>query len=241
MAKLKVLLTGAAGRIGRHLVGPLQEAWDLRTLDRKPVPGDPGAVIADLGDRAALERAMQGIEVLVHLAAYPDEGPFLEELVPNNVVGLYHTFEAARAAGVRRMVFASTCQTVLGRKEPGVIFAHEPPQPCSLYGATKVLGEAMGRYYHNRHKLEFVAIRIGWFQPYDSESLRKRTWGGMNLWLSPRDSVKLLRCAAEKPGVGYAVVHGTSKTAVERLSLKEARELLGYEPEDDVNVLFPKE
>jgi len=123
----------------------------------------------------------------------------------------------------------------------GTVHAHEPVQPCSLYGATKVLGEAMGCFYHNRHKLEFIAIRIGWFQPYDSEGLKNRTWGGTSIWLSPRDCVKLLRCAAEKPGVGFAIVNGTSKTEFERLSLAEARDLLGYVPDDDVTVLYPKQ
>ena len=233
MPKLKVLLTGAGGRVGRHLVGPFQEQYDLRTLDRRRVPGDPNAVLADLQDFPALKAAMKDIDVAVHLAATPDEAPFVENLVPNNVVGLYNVFQAALEAKVRRIVFASTCQTVLGQPWDHTISIADPVRPCSMYGATKVFGEALGRFYHDRHKMQFVGIRIGAFQAYDSPHLLKSS-GTRALWLSPRDAVSLFRRAIEKENVGYALVFGTSITEWELLSRKEAKELLDYEPQDDV-------
>jgi uronate dehydrogenase len=235
--KLKVLITGAAGRIGPHLVEPFQALYDLRTFDRQPVPGDPNTFLGDLQDQGALRRAMEGVDVLVHLAAQADEAPFVEVLVPNNVIGLYNTFEAAREAGVRRIVFASTVQTVgFYPAEHGTIQIEEPPRPVTLYGATKVLGETMGRYYHDKHGIQFVGIRIGAFQPYDSELLRKHA-GFRNLWLSPRDAAGLFRRAIEKPDIGYALVFGTSITPQERLSRRPARELLDFEAQDDIAAL----
>jgi nucleoside-diphosphate-sugar epimerase len=97
----------------------------------------------------------------------------------------------------------------------------------------------MGRWYHDKHGMEFVGIRIGWFHPYDSPALRENE-GARSIWFSPRDAVQLFRRAIETPNVGYALVFGTSITEVERLSLKTAREILGYEPEDDVTKLYPK-
>jgi uronate dehydrogenase len=236
MSKRKVLLTGSGGRMGKYIVEPLKECWDLRTLDRNPVAWDPDTLVCGLDSIAKLTEAMRGCEAVIHLAATSDEAPFVEDLVPNNVIGLYNVFEAVRAAGVKRLVFASSCQAVLGAKRDAPVRAEEPHRPVTLYGATKALGEVMGRFYHQKHGLEFIAIRIGWFQPYDSPLIREKR-GARSIWLSPKDAVNLLRCAVEKPGVGYAVVHGTSITEKEVLGLKEAREMLGYEPEDDVKTI----
>jgi uronate dehydrogenase len=238
MAKRKVLLTGAGGRIGPHLVGPFQEHYDLRTFDLRPVPGDPDAILGDLQDFEALKRAMEGVEVVVHLAAISNEAPFLEKLVPGNVVGLYNTYQAAQEAGVRRIVFASSCHTVtgygLGREQ--TIEITDPVRPGTLYGVTKAFGEVLGRWYHDKHGLEFVGIRIGSVKPYDSEQLRQSgeadPW--RDFWLSPGDAVRLFRRAIEKEGVGYVLVFGTSTTERERVSLRPARELLDFEPRDSI-------
>jgi nucleoside-diphosphate-sugar epimerase len=239
MGKMPVLVTGISGRIGKHIFPAFQEAYDLRTLDRSPTELDPDVIISDLQDLNVLKEAMQGVEVVLHLAATSDEAPFVENLVPNNVVGVYNVFQAAHEAGVRRMVFASTVQTVGMYPRDHTIEITDPVRPITLYGATKVLGEVMGRWYHDTKGMEFVGIRIGWFHPYDSPALRDND-GARSIWFSPRDAVRLFRCAIEKPEVGYALVFGTSKTEFERLSLKTARELLGYEPEDDVTKLYPK-
>jgi len=234
--RLTLLVTGIGGRIGRHIVGPFREAYELRTLDRAPVPFAPEAVLTDLQDIAVLKEVMRGVDVVLHLAATSDEAPFLEQLVPNNVVGLYNTLQAAHEAGVRRVVFASTGQTVSAYpREKGTIEITDPPRPSTMYGATKVFGETLGRWYHDKHGLEFVGIRIGWFLAYDDEKLRRHR--GMNIWLSPRDTVGLFRAAIETPDVGYALVFGTSKNPFERLSLAPARERLDWEPEDDAGAL----
>lgn len=239
---LTVLFTGAGGRIGRHVLPALQARYQtVRTFDRHPVPGDPDAVIADLTDAGALRRAMEGAEVLVHFAAQPDEAPFIEQLVPPNVIGCYNAFQAAAEAGVKRIVFASTVQTVAaypGEHTP--IEITDPPRPVSLYGATKVFGEVMGRWYYDRHGIEFVGLRIGGFQDYDSPHLRGHR-GLRDIWLSPRDCAALMRRAIEQPGVGYALVFGTSRTGQERLSLAPAREILGFVPQDDITTRFPED
>jgi len=165
------------------------------------------------------------------------EAPFAEEIVPSNIVGVYNTFEAAREAGVRRIVYASSCHVVGFRATQQTFEVADPFQPETTYGASKAFGEVLGRYYHDHHDLEFVAIRIGWLIPYDDPDLRT---SGLKrrIWLSPRDAVSLFRLAIEKPEVGYAVVFGTSITSQEILSLRSARDALGYEPQDDVVALY---
>jgi uronate dehydrogenase len=237
MAKLKVLVTGTQGRVGPQLTAPWRERYDLRTFDLKADLDDPTAFQGDLQDVEVLKRAMEGVDVVVHLAATADEAPFIEDLVPNNIIGLHNTFQAALEAGVRRMVFASTVQAMSnGLSQRENVSALDPPRPSSLYGTTKAYGEVLGRYYHDKHGLEFVAIRIGAFQPYDSELLKRRRL--IDIWLSPHDAIQLFQKAIETPGVDYAVVHGTSRTPVERMGLAEAREVLGYEPMDNAEDYF---
>lgn len=231
--KKTVLLTGTGGRIGKHMTPAFREWFDLRTLDRAPSEVDPHPIISDLQDVEILKQAMQGCEVVVHMAATADEAPFVENLVPNNVIGLYNVFEAARETGVKRIVFASTVQTTGFYPPDKTIEITDPVRPVSLYGATKVLGETMGRFYHDKHGIEFVGIRIGWYHVYDSEALRTNT-NARQIWLSPNDCNSLFRRAVETSDVGFALCFATSKTSFERLSLKPAKEIFDWEPSDDV-------
>src|SRR5215467_4377298 len=108
-----VLVTGSAGRVGRAVVRELKaRGRRVRGFDLAPTPGADEAVVGDLADGDAVRRAAAGAGAVVHLAATPDDADFLSELLPNNVVGVYHVFEAARQAGVRRLVLASSGQVV---------------------------------------------------------------------------------------------------------------------------------
>ncbi|MCX6367038.1 MAG: NAD(P)-dependent oxidoreductase [Armatimonadetes bacterium] len=230
--KHTVLLTGPGGRIGPHILPTFHEQFELKLLDRRPIEGEPETIVADLSSIETLTAAMQGCDTVVHLAATSDEAPFVEELVPNNVVGLFNVFEAARAAGVKRVVFASTVQAVSYYPQEHKVEATDLPRSVSLYGVTKAMGETMGRYYHDKHGLEFIAVRIGWFLDYEHEWLKE---GRANaIWLSPRDAASFLARCVTTENVGYAIVHATSKTSFERLSLAPAREILSWEPSDVV-------
>jgi len=240
MPRLKVFLTGATGRVGRVLVPALRECYQLSTLHRRPPPDDPTAVLGDLSDRASLASMMAGCDVVVHLAAVSREAAFVESIVPANIVGTYNVFQAALEAGIRRIVYASSCHVVrfktnLPDRLP--LDVGDPYEPETIYGASKAFGEVLGRYYHDHHGLESIAIRIGWLVPYDDPELRTSE-SKRRIWLSPRDGVALFRRAIEKPGVGFAVVFGTSITSQEILSLRSARESLGYQPQDDVVALY---
>ena len=230
---LKVLLTGPSGRLGPHLVRPFRERYALSTFDLLP-SHEPNSFAGDLSEIEPLRDAMLGVDVVVHLAATSDEAPFVEKLVGPNVIGVYNVLEAARLENVRRVVFASSIQAVgMGwRDNPTPIDVVSPPRPSTLYGATKIMGETMGRFYHDKHGLEFISLRIGAFEPYDSRKLHKKVF--QELWLSPRDAASIFRAAIEKTGIGYGIVNATSRTAVERMALQPARELLGWEPQDSI-------
>ncbi len=232
---MKVLLTGPSGRIGPHLLAPFREKYDFSTFD---LPGKNADFEGDLGDIAALRRALRGVDVLVHLAAVSDDAPFIEQLVPGNVVGLYNAFEAARLEGVRRIVWASSVQAVGGnhRDLGQSVTPDEVPHPRNLYGLSKVWGETLGRFYHDKHEMEFVGIRIGAFQPYDSDFLKRGICE--TIWLSPRDCAQIFERAIETPGVGFLLANATSRTSHPYLSLESARQRLGFEPQDDTRDFY---
>jgi uronate dehydrogenase len=238
MKPLTVLVTGPGGRIGPHILPSFRERYTLRLLDRKPIEGEPDTIVADLSDIPTLRQAFTGVDVVLHLAATSDEAPFVEELVPNNIVGVYNVYQAAVEAGVRRVVFASTIQTIGYFPQDYTVQTSDIPRPITTYGCTKVFGETLGRWFHDRHGLEVVCIRIGAFQPYDSPHFQQ-TWCRNN-WLSPRDAVGVFSAAIEKEGLGYGIVFGTSLTEFERVSRQPIYDLLGYVPQDDVTMLYPQ-
>lgn len=235
---MKVLLTGPSGRVGPHLAPPFRAKYELVTFD---LPGKNADFEGDLSDIEALRRAMRGVQVVVHLAAISDDAPFIEQILPSNVIGLYNTLEAARLEGVRRVVWASSVQAV-GRNPGGPshsVTPEEVPHPHNLYGVSKVWGETLGRFYHDKHGLEFIALRLGAFEGYDSRFLREGICE--KIWLSPRDGARIFELAVEKPGLGFLVANATSHTSHPFLSLESARQMLGFEPQDDTRDFYAPE
>src|SRR5436190_19236355 len=104
-----VLVTGAAGRVGRPVAAALREKFSVRTFARAPLPDDPASQQGDLADRSAVEKAVAGVHTVVHLGACPSmQGEFMRDLLKPNIEGLWHMLDASRLAGVRRFIFASS-------------------------------------------------------------------------------------------------------------------------------------
>ena len=236
---MKVAITGSDGRIGGVLRAGLSERFDPRWLTRDD---------ADLGDLPALERAFAGAEAVVHLAATADLGAPWDEVLPPNVIGVYHAYEAARRAGVRRVVFASSNHTVgmymwdddrfADPAHPREVGIDAPLRPDSLYGASKVWGEALGRYYVERHGLEVVCLRIGMVRAEDGPPVAEQRLEpphvarrAPGMWLSHRDCVALVE-ASLSADAQFAIVHGVSDNIGRWFSLDEGRDLLGWLPQD---------
>ncbi len=147
------------------------------------------------------------------------------------MVGTYNMVEAALAGGVRRFVFASSAQAVVGYPVDHQPRESDPPRPANDYGVGKAFGEALCAASAVRGATTFVSVRIGHFReepPGPEMSLRDRM-----AWLSPRDAVQVLSLALTAPITGHAVVHAISNNAAKQLSLLQTRRLLGYEPLDD--------
>ncbi|MEU6704169.1 NAD-dependent epimerase/dehydratase family protein [Streptomyces wuyuanensis] len=225
-----VLLTGAAGGLGTLMRGLLPAyGHELRLFDMNPVEGEPGAVTADLADADALREAVRGVDAILHLAGISLEAPF-EKILRANIEGTYNLYEAARAEGVRRVVFASSNHAVgftpRPREGDPLIPVGTPRRPDTYYGLSKGFGEDLAQLYWDRHGIETVSVRIGscFMEPTSVRML--------SVWLSPGDGARLFHAALTADGVGHTVVHGSSANTRLWWDLSTAR-ALGYEPQDD--------
>ncbi|WP_114575976.1 NAD-dependent glucose-6-phosphate dehydrogenase Azf [Saliphagus sp. LR7] len=239
----RVLLTGAAGRVGRAIIDDLADDYEWRLLDRDPLAGSqPGeVVVADITDDEAVREAMEGIDAVVHLAGDPrPEAPW-DSVLANNIDGTQTVYEAAVDRGVERVVFASSNHAVSAYetddRTPDVyrpddefrLDGDELPRPGNLYGVSKAAGETLGRYYHDAHDLSVLCVRIGnltkGHPPIDYER-------GQAMWLSYRDCAHLFDRSLQAE-YGYEIVYGISDNDRKYYSLERAREVLGYDPRDN--------
>ncbi|MBA3687022.1 MAG: NAD(P)-dependent oxidoreductase [Planctomycetes bacterium] len=237
------MVTGAAGRIGAFFARQAHERYDLRLLvqagqDAGELAGCGEVVAGDLADLGGMKLACAGIDTVLHLAASPDPSAPWAVLLADNIVGCYHAFVAARTAGCRRVVFASSIHAVSGYPPDVQVKTGEPVNPGDLYGVSKCFGEALGRYMAEQEGLSVIAVRIGAFQPRAAA----RAGQGVPLldaFISRRDLVQLLCRAIDVPDLRFAIVHGLSDNRFKRLDLSDARALLGYQPQDDATELDP--
>ena len=235
MAKRKVLITGAAGRIGSFLTRFFDERYELTLTDiREPAQtyGYP-FIQADIADLDALRSACQGNDTVVHLAADPSTEAPWESLLPNNVVGVYNVFQAAHEAGCRRVIFASTVNAVAGYPHDVQVHTSMPVRPLNLYGASKAWGEAVACFYADQKGLSAICLRFGWVVPRDAEAIRMGH-AYLDIVLTYEDLGRLVEASVEAPEtVRFGVFHGVSDNRWKRLDISDARAVLGYAPQDD--------
>ncbi|HVT67989.1 MAG TPA: NAD(P)-dependent oxidoreductase [Trebonia sp.] len=228
-----ILITGAAGRIGTMLRPRLARPGRvLRLLDVAPLPQPPGpaeeSVTASVTDMAAMTAACAGTDAVIHLGGIPTEDAW-PSILDVNINGTYTVFEAARRAGVPRVVFASSNHAVgFAPRKSFPVADTARPEPDTYYGVSKAAGEALGALYARRYGLDAVCVRLL------SCFARPQTPRMLATWLSPDDAGRLFEACVTAPAPGFRVVYGVSANTRGRgwVSLDGAR-ALGYEPRDD--------
>lgn len=232
-----VLLTGAAGRIGTAFREDASDRYRWRFADRdasalSTTGSDHEAVEIDVADPEACRRACTGIDTVVHLAADPNpEADFYGSLLDANIKGTYNIFRAAKDAGCRRVVFASSAQTVEAYPLDQQVATDAPIRPKNLYGVTKCFGEAVASYFAHVEGLSTIVVRIANYAEFKHG--QSHTARDMSAYLSRRDAVQLLSRCIDVPEVDFAIVHGVSDNRFKRLDLSSTRALLNYAPVDD--------
>lgn len=232
--QLRVLITGAAGNIGLCLRAGLRGRYALLRLadiaEQEPAEGNEDLCTMDVRDIESVERCMQGIDCVVHLAGISTADTW-ERILPMNIEGCYNVFEAARRQNVRRVIFASSNHAVGYHRRERFLDDTVAPRPDSEYGISKVFGEAVGRMYADKYGLSVANLRIGTFRTpdYPSESRQLLTW------ISHRDMTELTRCCIEHESYHFVVVYGVSNNLRSRWDNSNAK-FLGYVPRDDSEV-----
>jgi nucleoside-diphosphate-sugar epimerase len=183
MKKDNLCITGLSGRLGSIIHKALKDEYEITALNRRVLP-DVRTIRADITNYDSIQPALQGQDVILHLAAYPFADDNWAEILPVNVVGTYNVLEAAKQAGVRRFVFASSLSVLGGHMksfrewcekgafrtgEAKVDFfnTQEIPRPDSLYGASKVFGESLCRLCVDSHSMSCVCLRLAEVRPDD--------------------------------------------------------------------------
>jgi uronate dehydrogenase len=232
MSPSTILVTGAAGRIGSMLRTRLARPGRvLRLLDIAPLAQSAGAgeeeVTASVTDLAALTAACAGVDAVIHLGGIPTEDAWAP-ILDVNINGAYTVFEAARRAGVRRVIYASSNHAVGFTPREAFPAADDArPEPDTYYGVSKAAAEALAALYAHRYGLETICVRI--LSCFD----RPQNVRMLSTWLSPDDAGQLFEACLTAPAPGFRVIYGVSaNTRGGWVSLDGAR-ALGYQPKDD--------
>jgi nucleoside-diphosphate-sugar epimerase len=244
---MRVAITGANGDIGR-VIAPYLAArhevrlavWDLpagreEAAPDSPAPDSPAADTAatevrriDITDASAVAEFVRGMDAVVHLAGQREIDAAWSSLRGPNIDGTFNVFDACRSQAVPRIVFASSNHATGGYELDGQsgLDGSEVVRPDSLYGVTKAFGEALGRYFSDRHGISVICLRIGSFLPAPN---RERA---LHTWLSHGDMCRLVS-AALTADVRYGVYYGASANTQGQWDIRPAIAELGYNPHDD--------
>lgn len=263
MPSKKVLITGVNGLVGNVIYRKLlesPEAYDVYGLSRRHVASDRIQDIrevpedkfrlADLADFDAIQSAVEGMDVIVHMAADPSGEHGWESLLNSNLIGAYNVFEASRLAGVKRVIFASSVQVSFGYRDmepyktlfearynevspdaiPPVTHAM-PNRPLNLYAASKAWGEALAHVYAYRHGMSCIALRIGWVLDEDTVP---SAWGEA-VFCSKRDIAQIVKDCIDAPdSVRFDIFYGMSDNRYRWVDIEHASEVLGYVAKDGI-------
>jgi nucleoside-diphosphate-sugar epimerase len=235
LMKRKVLITGAAGRIGSFITAKLKGHYDFVLTDlHKPTDSHGFLFVqADITDVAAVRTCCEHVDTVLHLAADPHEDAPWESILPNNITGVYNVFQAAHEAGCQRVIFASSVHVVAGYPVDVQVHTNMPVWPLNLYGAAKAWGEALARFYAEQKDLSVICLRFGWVIDRNSEKIRLQS-PNLDVMLTFEDLTRLVKASIEAPpDLRFGIFHGVSNNRWKRLDISDARDLLGYEPKDD--------
>ena len=249
----KIGVTGSNGTIGTVLRDGLSEVgYDIVGFDR--APGSAATTIVNLERAAELEGLFDGLDAVTHLAASPSPDTPWDDVRDHNIEVTYLVAEACRRANVRRWVFATTNHTQHGNSlattpetlDPTrdlMMKLTDPPNPDSLYAISKLFGEHLGKYYSERHEVEFVGLRIGWIVAGNNPTIARGTESEeymRAMFLSHRDCVQAFRRALEVEvgEEGFMLGYAISKNDRRVFDLTETMTTLGTDPRDNAETFF---
>ncbi len=243
--KIPVLITGATGNIGRYFAEHTPDGLALKLgahnldQDARELDKFGELVLVDLEKPESLKAACAGIDTVVHLAGEASPEATWDSLRKANIEGSYNMMVAAKSVGCRRLIYASSIHAISGYPADVQVKSSDPVNPGDLYGVSKCFSEALGRYMAEQEGLSVICLRIGAFQPLEFAQSPDST-GALDAWVSERDLTHMIDCCIKDEHLRYAIFNGLSDNRFKRMDITDARELIGYRPQDDLTVLNPQ-
>ncbi|HEY9693248.1 MAG TPA: NAD(P)-dependent oxidoreductase [Oculatellaceae cyanobacterium] len=236
-----ILITGAAGVIGTSLREHLSQHYNFRCLDINAIPNTNNMIIADITNFKAVLEAMQGVDAVIHLAANPKLNQAWDDVYHSSIGGTYNIFEAARQAGVTKVIYASTTHVSIWPdiKQQVLITPEMPVNPDTLYGVGKACGEMLGRFYTEKYNLSVICLRIGWFKLKPEINNPDQLQRFIRTWCSPKDLAQLVRRSLDTDNLGFQIFYAVSNNRQRFWDISNAQKLVGYQPEDDAEKFLP--
>jgi len=228
MTTQKLLLTGAAGALGKVLRERLKpDCRAMRLSDKVPMAPareNEEVVQCDLGDKKAVDELVRDCDAIVHLGGVSVEKSF-EEVLDANIRGVFHIYEGARRHGCKRVVFASSNHAIGFHKQGEMLDANSLRRPDGYYGLSKSYGEDLSRFYFDRYGIETACLRIGSSFPEPKDRRMLITW------LSYGDLARLVRACLAAPKLGHTILYGASANRDKWWDNSLASHV-GFEPQD---------
>lgn len=246
MSKPKVLITGASGLIGRLTIAGLRDKYEFSALNRRPVAGIP-CLQADINDANAIKPAFVGMDMVLHLSANTTDVFDWQDTMATTMMGTLNVYQAAQAAGVKRVVFMSSGSTMCGHewddsKPYGKLARGEydqvtapwplldqtdPPRPDSPYAVGKLFGEQAGRWFADHYGMSVLCIRLGAVLDTDRPKLLRHFPG----YLAQADAVQMIdKCLSAPMSLQYDIFDAISENQYRWRDTTHAKEVLGWQP-----------
>jgi uronate dehydrogenase len=224
----RIVYTGAAGGIGTMTRPLLAKLYPGLVLSDRVKPANllPSEkfVAADLTKPAEVAALVKGAHSVIHLGGHSVEGTW-DQILNANIIGCYNLFEAAREAGVKRVIFASSNHAIGFYPRRKKIGTDVTVRPDSRYGVSKAFGEALGSLYSDKHGIGVTCLRIGNVGPAPLDVRR------LSIWVSPQDLVQLFQIGLEHPDIRFEIFYGASDNEASWWDNSRAVRL-GYRPKD---------
>jgi nucleoside-diphosphate-sugar epimerase len=235
---MKILITGATGNLGSYIIKDLKDKHDLFLTDiRSPHEKQKNFKSANLADFSSIKKLCRGVDVVIHLGASSHKESPWEELLPNNIIATRNVFEAAAQMGCKRIIFASSINTVNGYPQGKPLSENITPKPPNEYGVSKVFGEALASYYADKKNISVLCIRFGRIMSTNDQALYGEDASGKPLVFLDRvifyqDAAQLIRrCIAAPQKITFGIFSGISNNTKKRLDLSFTKKVLNYKPE----------
>ena len=244
---MKILITGAAGRLGRRLTAALGTSHELILGDIKPL-ADPGFIRMDITDMTAVRAAVRSVDAIVHTAILDWPICSAEESLHHaaaslrvHVIGIHNILHAAWESGVKRFVYTSSVSAVEDIPADTQVGSDTRHYSNDIYGMGKGVGEDICRMFHHTFGLSVAVLRLG--NIFIPES--RGAWvgnihvpdlsAGPAMDASPSrvhidDVTRAITLALEAPDLGYVLAHVVGAGSGSRWDLETARRVYGWKP-----------